>query len=151
MDRSLDNAMLVTPTINSVHGRIFSHSGDIPAAGAEISLTVPARRRWRIISLHFSFATTVAAANRFPILSIDNGSILLLKIPIVTAQTASLTHHYYYSATHQPEIIIGVNRLYPLPPLTLVSDYNIFTQTIGIEDTDEYTAPILLIEEWINP
>ncbi len=49
--------MLISPTINSVHGRIRSITGTDPDPRTEISETVPARRRWRPISIRFTLVT----------------------------------------------------------------------------------------------
>lgn len=143
--------MLVSPTINSIHGRIYTPQGTNPIAGAEFSVTVPARRRWRIISFHVALFTNSTVADRIPTLIIDNGSIVLARIPATTPQTASQTHSYFYTGTYQPELIMGVNRFYPLPPLTLVSGYNFYSETVALQNGDDYAAPILLVEEWIDP
>src|SRR3954467_4562200 len=55
-------------------GRLRSITGTDPAANVEISETVPAGVRWRILTLAATFATDATVASRVPALVIDDGT-----------------------------------------------------------------------------
>jgi hypothetical protein len=143
--------MLVSPTINSIHGRILSITGTDPAAGAEISETVPDRRRWRILGVHFSLVTDATVADRLVHLVIDDGSNTLIQICVVTAHAASITKQYSFSNFGSTQLDPVLCFYLPLPPLLLTAGFRIRTVTDLIEGGDNYSAPQILVEEWIDP
>ncbi|MBA7633910.1 hypothetical protein ES703_41481 [subsurface metagenome] len=143
--------MLITPTINSVHGRILSITGTDPAAGVDISETVPSRRRWRILALYFTLVTSATEANRYARLLITDGTNVLYEFVPPTPQTAGGTNHYSFSHFPTSESIGYGRRAYPLPPLMLTSGYKIQTALLAKEADDNLSAPQLLVEEWIDP
>ncbi|MBA7482493.1 hypothetical protein ES707_17984 [subsurface metagenome] len=143
--------MDVSPTIQNPHGRIRSITGTDPDAGAEVSITVPDRRRWKLYSVRFTLVTDVNAANRIVELTIDDGTNYLLTLPSDTIQLASLTRRYNYSIQPVPQFLVGYDFHLPLPSLTLSAGYRILTSTAELQATDDYAAPQLLVEEWIDP
>ncbi len=143
--------MLISPTINSVHGQILSITGADPDAGAEISEVVPARRRWRILAVRFTFVTDATVANRLVHLHIDDGTNTFVDICVTTAHEASATKTYNFSNFGSTQLN-PTNCLYiPLPPLPLSPGFRIRTATDLKEDGDNFSAPQLLVEEWIDP
>lgn len=143
--------MDVSPTIQHLHGRIRSITGTDPAAGAEISETVPARRRWKLTGILFTLATDAAAANRRVILVIDNGTNTIYALPSDTLQTASQARLYLFTPQPVAQFQIVNDFFLPLPILSLAPGYQIFTNTTALQAGDNYSAPQLLVEEWIDP
>ncbi len=143
--------MLVSPTIQNPHGRIFTYTGADPDAGAEISITVPARRRWKIHTIHQELVTDATIEDRICALIIDDGTNILLAVSSLVAQTASTTKHYYFAPIGAPEINILLISTNPMPELFLTAGSRIRTATDGLQEGDNYAAPIFLIEEWIDP
>jgi len=143
--------MLVSPTIQHVHGRLLSIIGTDPAAGAEISETVPARRRWIVRSIFLSLATDVTVAVRRIRLIIDDGTNTLLEFHLATTQTASLTYYYSFCNIAAQETLVGSRCFAPLPIFSLPAGSRIYTVTSDIKAGDNFGAPQLLVEEWIDP
>lgn len=143
--------MDVSPTIQHLHGRIFTYTGADPDAGAEVSITVPPRHRWRIHSIRFSLVTNATVEDRTITALFDDGIDTFLAIASPTVQPASTTKHYYFSCTGAPEINILLLSLNPFPCISLPAGYRIRSGTTNLQAGDNYTAPILLIEEWIDP
>ncbi len=143
--------MDVSPTIQNPHGRIFVHVETDPVAGAEVSITVPARRRWKIHSIRFSLVTDSTVIDRTIALLFDDGANTFLASASPTVQPASTTKHYYFSCMGAPEINPLLLSLNPIPCISLSAGYRILTGTTNIQDGDNYGAPILLVEEWIDP
>ncbi|MBA7569125.1 hypothetical protein ES708_10863 [subsurface metagenome] len=143
--------MDISPTIQHPHGRIVSITGTDPAAGAEISEVVPARRRWRILAVRFTFVTLAEVADRIVHLHLDDGTNSFTDICVTTVHTASTTKVYNFANFGSTQLA-PVDCLYiPLPPFPLLEGYRIRTETENIAGDDDLSAPQLLVEEWIDP
>lgn len=143
--------MDVTPTIQHLHGRIRSITGTDPAAGAQISETVPARRRWLLRSLTFSLTTDANAADRRVMIAITDGTNTYFFYPFGTVQTASLTYTYHLTQGLFGEAQMANNIYTPLPTLFITEPYEILSTLSNGQAGDDFTAPIMLVEEWIDP
>ncbi len=143
--------MDVPPTIQHLHGRIRSITGDDPAVGAEILEIVPARRRWRLSTIIFSLTTNPTAADRTVTLIIDDGTNALTAIISTTVQTASQTRQYIYKIQPVPQFTVGNDFNIPFPVLPLSANFRIRTATTNHQTGDYFTAPRFLVEEWIDP
>lgn len=127
--------------------------GTTPAAGAEISETVPASAKWRVASIRFSLTTSAAVANRVVNVAFDDGSGFIFAATGVTFnQTASLTFVYNFAQGYAGVTGAGTPAAVQLPsPMFLPQFFRFRTQTVGIQAADQYTPPIYMIEEWLQP
>jgi hypothetical protein len=133
-------------------GLVEAAYGSTPAAGAEISKTVPANALWRLLALEFGLTTSVTAANRLPRLVIDDGTNDLQRLEVPAVQAASLTRTYSWAPGMPSRVAVASDNLMPLPLNTLLpSGYRFRTVTDSIQAADQYTAPRFLLEEWIQP
>ena len=133
-------------------GLIRSVAGADPAAGAEVLVTVPTRARWRPHSIRFVLVTDNTAVNREADLVIDDGATTLLIIEPPALQGASATRGYNYGADFPSQVALTQEFLIPLPVgLILLAGYRIRTVTTNIQAADNYGAPQVLVEEWIEP
>jgi small ligand-binding sensory domain FIST len=129
-------------------GTIRSITGTDPAAGAEVSETVPTGARWRLHALRVALTTDATVANRETSLTLDDGTTIYAQMPAGEAQTASAAFTYTWAvglirgAPNQ-----GGSRLIPIPPLWLLAGHRIRTLTTNIQAGDNYGAPQLLVEE----
>ena len=133
-------------------GAIRGITGTNPAAGAEISETVPTGARWRLIGETYTLVTAVAAATRQSRLAVTTGGGLYILMPSGTTQIASLTLDYYYyegaprmttsenSATTNPIFGRGISAAGEI--------YS--TSTSNLQAADNYSAPVYQVEEWIE-
>ncbi len=143
--------MLNPPSIESFHGDIRSITGADPAAGDEITITVPTRRRWRIHAIHITLITDATVADRQIIFWIDDGASVLYRYTLTTIQTASLTNLYSFAPSSTPEIATTTKIVVPIPMFVLPAGCRIQTLTTNIQAGDNYNAPQILVEEWIDP
>jgi hypothetical protein len=132
-------------------GMLRSITGTDPAANTEINETVPTDARWRLHAVTAVLVTDGTAATRTARLQIDDGATVVLSIQPATTQIASLTRTYTAGAygvtltTYTPEI------MWPLPPdLYLFQGWRIRTATDSRQVGDNWGAPQLLVEEWIE-
>ncbi len=143
--------MNISPTINSVHGRIFVLTPGNPAAGENLIITVPDRRRWRVLTIRFLFTTDATVANRYIGLNIKDNSLVITGVVGETAQTASLAWTHNYSLQPVKQFQYATISQSPLPPLTLIAGHVIRTSIDSLQAADQISDSILLIEEWIDP
>jgi len=133
-------------------GLIHSITGTDPAAGAEVNETVPTGARWLLLSLRAILATSAVVGNRYITWMIDDGLSVVWTEDFNAPQTAGTTlshilsgddqrHGNYYTGTHTP--------LYRGPQL--VAGWRIHSYTPGLDPGDDWGAPVLHVEEWIEP
>lgn len=132
-------------------GALRSVAGADPAAGVEITETVPTNARWKLHAFRASLVTSATAATRRVHLVIDDGTTTLLDLPAADTQAASLARNYdaapfgYAPAAIVSEIYI------PTPgPLKLLAGWRVRTATDSFQAGDNFGAPQLLVEEWIE-
>ncbi|HEY3042612.1 MAG TPA: hypothetical protein VGJ39_01210 [Vicinamibacterales bacterium] len=132
-------------------GVIRSITGTNPAAGVEITETVPTNARWRLIAMNFQFTTDATVSNRLVTIALDDGVTNFSRTDSGQLQGASTTPSYTGLVGAGFSTAAGGIRHIPLPagPL-LMGGFRIRTSTTNLQAGDDYTAPQLLVEEWIE-
>jgi len=141
-----------SPIRASIEGRGFlrSFTGTDPAAGAEISETVPAGARWRLVAMSMPFITDATVVNRFPTLVIDDGANAYHESSVGAAAVASTTYRLTAGAFGVATAVTPLAYLIPTPAdLLIPAGHRIRTATTGMVAGDNYGAPQMLVEEWI--
>lgn len=132
-------------------GCLRSVTGSNPAAGAEISETVPTGARWELIALSMTLVTAVAVANRTAVIVIDDGTTIILGNPAVVVQPASNTFDYSVQHYGAESLSNAGNVVINIPPhLRLPAGFRIITFTGNMQAADNWAAPQMMIEEWIE-
>lgn len=132
-------------------GRLRSITGTDPAANTEISETVPAGVRWRLVAAKLILVTDANVANRNVELIVDDGAGSFLQLSGVSTQPASLTVRYNLSSAGAAGALGGNDVLIPIPPnLWLGPGFRFRTQTNLLQVTDNYAAPQYVVEEFIE-
>jgi hypothetical protein len=132
-------------------GLIRSITGTDPAAGVEISETVPTLARWRLIAVRAALTTDATAGNRFASIILDDGVTTYYQHFYPTFQGPSTAVTYNFSALAIEPAVIGNNTLVPFPPnLRLSAGHRIRTQTSVFNAGDNWGAPQLLVEQWLE-
>lgn len=132
-------------------GAVRSITGTDPAAGAEISETVPTGARWRFLSLRAIFVTDVTAANRAPVLTFDDGTNAFAGAANSVNQAASGTFTYHFGnvganhANSSPGVMVSTPA-----NLLLLAGYRMRTITGSIQAGDNWGAPQYLVEEFLE-
>jgi len=130
-------------------GTIRSITGTTPAAGAEISETVPANRRWTLLTLRAALTTSAAVANRLPALTLSDGSNIIFAGSAFFTQTASNSVAYSpapYAVT--TTALAGGVALNLILPVGLKAGFKIITNTTGLQAGDQWSAPQYVVQEW---
>lgn len=131
-------------------GVIRTISGTDPAAGAEISETVPTGARWRLMSLQSVLTTSVAVANRNVQIVIDDGTNETYRAACASNQAASNAFRYSFSASGVTNVPASANtHMVPTPaPAILGPGYRIRTITNLLDAGDNWSQAFILVEEW---
>lgn len=142
------------PYGNSVEGpgMIRSVTGTNPAAGAEILETVPTGARWKLHAVWVELVTDATVINRTASFVIDDGTLPLLVLPGATTQAASLTYGYWLAEYGYLPTAVATEVFFNLASLgQLAAGYDIISVTTNLQAGDNWAAPQMLVEEWIEP
>jgi hypothetical protein len=132
-------------------GVIRSITGTNPAAGVEISETVPTNARWNLLAFHFTLVVDATVASRSTSIVFDDGAANYTRVDANVLQTASQTNVFTAAQSLGFSTSIGASRHIPIPAgLHLVGGHRIRTLTGNLQAADDYGAPQYLVEEWIE-
>ncbi len=132
-------------------GMLRSIAGTDPAAGAEISETVPTNARWRVVAMRFQLVTAVGGVDRRVFIEIDDGATILARFNGDQGQAAATTLSYNATAVGALAATGLTEVALVLPaPLLLFQGWRIRTLTSNLAAGDNFGAPRLLVEEWIE-
>lgn len=132
-------------------GVLRSVTGTDPAANTEISETVPTNARWRLYAVAATLVTDANVANREVALVLDDGATVLARVPSGFSHTASLTKLYsFFRGGLVQTVAQDLTRIMAIPWVDLQGGSRLRTITTNLQATDNYGAPQLLVEEWIE-
>lgn len=129
-----------------------SITGAVPAAGADISDTVPVFTRWRLISMRATLTTAITVANRLVSVTLDDGANIFTQTPSNFTQAASIVNIYnLFDSAPYLNVPFNTETLAPLPSnVFLGPGFRIRTSTAGIQATDQWSAAQYLVQEWLD-
>jgi hypothetical protein len=132
-------------------GFLRSITGTDPAAGVEISETVPTNARWRLLAITATLVTSAVVGSRFPELIVDDGASTYYRQNAQSSQAASLTVVYSGNNGSWSGQNVGTRQVWPLAnEMELAAGHRIRTSTTNIDGGDNWSAPQYLVEEWID-
>lgn len=134
-------------------GYIRFITGTNPAAGAEASETVPTGARWRLLMFHIEFTTSAAVANRRPYLYFYTGVFNAMGSPWRSDIPASSAKgvNWAIGAAMSAATTGDEDPAFMPSETTLPGGMVISTSTTNLQAADDYSAPGLVVEEWIEP
>jgi molybdopterin-binding protein len=122
-----------------------------PAAGADLTVTVPAALRWRLVSISASLTTSATVANRQPALQLDDGANVFALIPSGNTQVASTTATYTWGdGLVLSTAAAGQNTTASPGNCLLEAGFRVRTLTTGIQAADQWTAAWMHLARWVN-
>lgn len=131
---------------NPVHGTRVA-----PAAGADVSISVPNGALWRIVALRATFTASGNAANRYIGFQVqDQSGAVVYAYNITAAVTAGLAGVFTFSrdVASAPTAFATTNRLLlPAPATPIPALWSFGTSTLNIDATDAWTAVTLWVEQ----
>lgn len=132
-------------------GNLRSFVGTDPAAGVEISETVPDNARWRLILLTASLIADATVITRSPALAIDDGTNVFYQGGAVQTVVAGggILISWGHGVGFAGSVVNGSLGALPVE-LMLGSGYRIRTTTANLQAGDNWGSPKFLVEEWIE-
>ena len=135
----------------SAPGRIRSITGSDPAAGAEISETVPTGARWRLIGGMLTLTCDATVATRTVSLTFDDGTTTYARVSATGSVAASTTSRYNVGSFPFAGVNTVGNYHIAIPrDVVLPAGHRIQTLTSSLQAGDNFGAPQWLVEEWIE-
>jgi hypothetical protein len=132
-------------------GALRSITGTNPAAGVEITETVPTGARWRMIAVYVVLVTSADVANRRFHLTFDDGTNIYARTVGGTDMAASITSRISSLVTGQLVAANNTAQVALLPDgLYLAAGHRIISITTSLQALDDYGAPQLYVEEWLE-
>lgn len=132
-------------------GVVRSVTGTDPAAGAEFTETVPTNARWSLYSLAVVFVTSSAAAGREPRIVCDDGTTTFFQSDPPASQAASETWTWVASVGVPRTSRVSTSQVWGFPSqMILMGASRVRSSTTAIQTGDNWAAPQMLLEEWIE-
>jgi hypothetical protein len=140
----------VVSTIGSP-GNVRLVTGTNPAAGVEITETVPTGARWKLRSFRARLVTSATVAGRRPLLIIDDGASSIVQFDPPESQAASEDFGWVTGPGMQRLGSTFDTKQWGMPvEIMLLAGWRIRTSTGDMQAADNWSAPQLSIEEWIE-
>lgn len=142
----------VTRSSTDGQGIIRTIAGTDPAAGSEIAESVPTGARWRLLSLFFRLDTSAAAVTRTPKVFVDNGTATphIVLVPPLGFGPSDFVESTYGGLVGMEPITFERNVVYPLPAVLMFAGWRVRTSTTNLQAGDDFGAPRLMVEEWLE-
>lgn len=120
--------------------------GTTPAAGVEISETVPTGQVWEVVGVSFRLVTNAVVGNRVVDLIMDDGSVSLIESNSATNQVATRTRDYICAAYGYNITTEAATIEIPLPSgIILPAGARIRTETAALDAGDQYSNVRILV------
>lgn len=134
-------------------GAILSEATANPAAGAEITHTIPTNEVWKIIAMRFSLVNDGTAANRITKIRITDGTNILGDWEPVEVTVANDNTPFTVSSAGSSYNISGAAHTHILIPnnIILPAGYTIGTSTVALQAGDNYSAAQIFFERFFMP
>lgn len=131
-------------------GALRSITGTDPAVDTEISETVPTDARWRVHSIQLRLVTDANAASRVVVVTFDDGTTVYARTPSNGTQVASTGINYYLGEHGNQGNRSPADGMLPIGRIFMSAGDRIRTLTTNLQAGDNFTAPQLRVEEWIE-
>lgn len=133
-------------------GYIRQVTGTMPAAGANISETVPAGARWELQTLNVVLTTNATVAARSPLLFIDTPANIIAVSGQIGSVPASTSFFVQWATNTQNQAaLIGGLLQGPIPsPWALTAGQRFRTVTLNLQAGDQFVTPFFVVREWLE-
>jgi hypothetical protein len=132
-------------------GNIRTIIGTDPAAGVNLSETVPTNARWRLLSLNLTMTTDATVANRNMRIFYDDGVTTFFATESLTLQTASQSRRYVIAAFGNGQAVtIDTIHLAAPPDIELLAGYRVRSSVANFQVEDNINEFAMLVEEWLD-
>lgn len=143
-----------SPIADSISGGGYARTitGTNPAAGMELTETVPTGARWQLLGIRAHLIASAVVANRRPRLLFDNGASIWMQSNSVFTTPANGNDDYTWAAGGWIENVIGAGGVCGGIPVDapLIAGSRMRTDTSGLDAGDNWGAPTYTVREWLE-
>jgi len=143
-----------SPIATSIEGGgvIKAITGTTPAAGAEVSETVPTGARWELLSFTGQLTTSAAAGARLPNLKLLQGGIVVVQSAAVASvgPSSGATWVWEQGMPLAAAVAAGVNVSGLNIRLPLLAGSMIVTTTAALAAGDQWGSVFYTVREWLE-
>jgi len=133
-----------------VPGNIRSITGTMPAAGQNISESVPSNARWRLIAIRITLITSAVGTGRVMALTFDDGVNVFCSDTTPLIQPVSTVWVYNFADGFAGVVNTGSPVMAQIPQhLPLNQTWRIRTNIVNLDAADQLSAPQYVVEEWL--
>lgn len=140
---------VATTTTAAASGTVRVITGTTPAAGAEISETVPAAVVWHVLAIHTKLTTAAGGGARYAQLAIDDGAHVYFESdpPI---NLGGGTYYDFNSGSGVQRLTSAYDQLAWTMPvfLKMAAGHRIRTSTVALAVGDQWSTPYILVEQF---
>jgi hypothetical protein len=149
-DRAWPGSPLATSTEGDGFIRVVT--GTNPAAGVISNEVVPTGARWQMLGYRLAITTSAAVATRRTGLSFEVAGAKYFRSPAPLTQTASTTIEYVWGqgAAFLSALHVDVSVALICNDVPILAGHGISTPTTGLQAGDDFTAPTMLVREWLE-
>lgn len=125
-------------------------TGATPAAGAEVSETVPTGKTWQLVSFHVRLVTSATVATRVPYVVIDDGTTPVFQVPCPATVVANTTVDLFWSAIGAQvadAAVVAHGGMLPVETI-ITATHRLRTSTGSIQVGDQYSLVRYLVREF---
>lgn len=142
-----------SPIVSSLDGggAIRSIAGATPAAGAEISETVPTGARWEVLAFKTDFLASGVAGNRIPHLLFDDGANVYASLGLNNTITAGQLRTMTW-AQGLPTVFVATSdrAMSSLPTNNRLAAGHRIRTASSLDAADTYLAVRYVVREWLE-
>jgi len=127
--------------------------GTAPAAGAEISETVPTGARWEVVSCRVPLVTAAGGADRIVRLFLSRVGVITFAVttpPAAQPPSTTYIHMFGSNLPHQASTAAAAIQSSFPNPAHLLAGAAVLTQTLNLAAGDQFSQPALMIREWLE-
>lgn len=143
-----------SPIVDSISGGGCARevTGTNPAPGSLVSEAVPSGARWRVRSILVTFTTSATVATRQVFVTFDSSGGTRQAYIAQTANQPESTGWTYTFLNNLPLIVTAIPSIVTagLPDMPLLAGATIGVSAQGIRADDDFSAPFLVVEEWLE-
>lgn len=133
-------------------GVIRTLLGTTPAAGAEISETVPTGARWQFLGGTIALQTNATVGDRRPVMTFQSGGFQIANAisPLAIPPSSLYGFAWGQGMTLSNALSTNIGQQGSPMDLPLLAGGTIQTFTLGLAAGDQYLAPQFQIREWLE-
>ena len=133
-------------------GHIRVITGTAPAAGSDWSETVPTGALWRVNSAVSTLVCDATVINRTMHLIFDDGANVVYRALVNSNLVAGQTGQMVFGIAGAAGVTTSISPHGFIPQdMRLPAGFRIRSSTVGLQAGDDFSAPVLMVEEFMNP